>query len=131
MAQPGRLPPRLDAATTLWSNWKNSSLLSPPPARTEPGALPQYAGLTSAQDLAARQEAADRQRESVAQRSSMAGLTLRTALQDLREVVVGIPTDLFGGSGTLPLGEVVVKNDRLRGLGLLLLVTAVLAAALL
>ncbi len=90
-----------------------------------------YAGLSSGQDLARRQAEADRLVDRAAARSSMAGLTLRTAMEDVQEVVVGIPADLFGQSGPLPLWDVLNKNDRLRGLGILALLGALLGAALL
>ena len=90
-----------------------------------------YAGLTSAQELAARQAEANRQAEEAAARSSMAGLTLRTAMEDVREAVVGLPADLFGQSGAVSLGDVLGKNDRLRGLGILVLLGALASIAIL
>ena len=78
-----------------------------------------------------RASAQDAQGEERAKRSSLAGITLRTAWEDLADVVVGIPSDLFGASGALPLADLLTKNDRLRGLGLLMLVLAFLAVAIL
>lgn len=116
---------RQDASTVLWRRWTEA-------AGSPPSALaPQYAGLTSAEDLAARQDGANREAEARARRSSMAGLTLRTALEDVREAVVGVPADVYGQSGPLSLAALLAKNDRLRGLGLLLLLLALLSLAVL
>lgn len=77
---------------------------------------PRYSGLTSAVDIASRQDMANRQADAALRRSSMEGLTLRIALQDAREALVGVPVDLYAGSS---LADALLKNDRLRGLGVL------------
>ncbi len=112
--------------------WTNSSLAPVPQRPGETTAFPTVAGLTSAEDIAARQARADRAYAAKAQRSSLAGLTLRTAMQDIREVLLGIPKDVYsaGGRRELSLWDLVTRNDRLRGLGLLALTGALLAAAL-
>ena len=103
-----------------------------PPARTRrsPVVVSLYAGLTTAKQVAARQALQNRRIDARRTRSSLAGLTLRTAWEDIREVAVGIPADLYGASGPLSLWDLAVKRDRLRGLGLLLIAVAVLTAAL-
>lgn len=58
--------------------------------------------------------------------SSWQGLTIRRAVEDAREAMLGIPADLFGNSKPLPLSEVLTKGNRLRGLGIILAVTAAL-----
>lgn len=127
---------REDASTALlrtfsfWTPEAGGGGRAAPPTPA-PGAMPQYAGLTSAQELAGRQAEADAQARARAARSSMSGLTIRTALEDLREVVVGIPADLFGQSGDLALRDLLARNDRLRGLGVLLVSLSILAFALL
>lgn len=110
--------------------WANSSLGPPVKRPGQTSVAPLFAGLTSAEDIAARQVRADREYTDRAHRSSLAGLTLRTALEDLREVVVGIPSDLYGASGDLALWDVLTRNDRLRGLGLLALCIGVLVVAI-
>ena len=89
-------------------------------------AAPEYAGLTSAVDVARRQSAAAALADAALARSSMRGLTLRVALQDAREALVGIPADLFGGERDLL--RVLTRNDRLRGIGVLALALSVLYA---
>jgi len=121
---------RLDASTTLVRAWKRWTAGQPSRPTVAPGALPQYAGLTSAQELAARQRQADADAEESSRRSGLGGLTIRTALQDLREVVVGVPADLLEDR-EVPLADLLARNDRLRGLGLLLLLAAVLSVAIL
>ena len=96
-----------------------------------PGALisytqPRYSGLTSAVDVASRQDLANRQADAALRRSSMEGLTLRTALQDAREALVGVPADVYAGAS---LADALLKNDRLRGLGVLAVAVGLLTLA--
>lgn len=105
--------------------WRNSSLLPLPgssPIAADPAptsAAPQYAGLTSAVDIAARQRAANLASEEAARRSGLEGLTPRVAMQDVHEALVGLVGDVL--DRRVPLAEACTKNDRLRGLGLVLL----------
>lgn len=129
--------------------WKNSALVNPAAPAVPAGqsiahtsatelpsdwpsgfvsyAQPRYAGLTSAVDIARRQKAADEARAVRAKRSSLQGLTLRTALEDIREVLVGLPRDLYAAPEGRTLADLLSKNDRLRGLGLLAAVLASIA----
>ena len=117
----------------MWRNWTNSSLLknnsSTTAAAARSTATPRYAGLTSAQELVARQRAADGLYDQRARRASLSGLTLRTALEDVREVLVELPIEAYSSGGSL--AGLLTKNDRLRGLGLALLAGTLLALALL
>ena len=115
---------RFAAATGI-----DPATVRPPTRRRAPPAASLYAGLTTAQEVAAREAAQNRQAEARRTRSSLAGLTLRTAWEDVKEAVVGIPGDLYGASGPLSLWELTVKRDRLRGLGLLLIALAILVTA--
>lgn len=90
----------------------------------ETGPPPLYAGLTSARQMAERQESANRKESAIAARASMEGLTLRTGLQDIREVILGIPHDLMNATRPQALWTTCSKNNRLRGMGLLLLIAA-------
>lgn len=87
---------------------------------------PRYAGLTNAVDIATRQQLANAREDAALSRSSMRGLTIRTALEDIREVLVGIPEDLHTHHA-IGLSGLVLKNDRLRGIGLLVLLVGLLA----
>ncbi len=48
------------------------------------------------------------------------------SLGDAREAVVGIPADLIAGRGTVY--EIVTRNNRLRGIGIVLVIIALFAA---
>ena len=48
------------------------------------------------------------------------------SLGDAREAVVGIPADLIAGRGTMY--EIVTRNNRLRGIGIVLVLIALFAA---
>lgn len=97
-------------------------------ARVGPTDTPQFAGLTSARDIARRQETANRAFDAAARRSSLRGLTLRTALEDMREVIVSVPAELRG-DGPISLSTALLRSDRLRGLGLWLIVFALVHVA--
>jgi hypothetical protein len=112
-------PPPVPAAPAL--EW---------PSALVPHGLSRYSGLTAATDVAEKQAAANRKADARAQRSSMAGLTLRVALEDMRAALVGIPADLYERRGRLSLRKL-LRGDRLRGAGLLLVVVALLALLLL
>lgn len=96
--------------------------VSPPQA---PRALPTFAGLTTSAELTRRQLELNRARAAAAHRSSLEGLTLRVAMQDIREAALGIPRDIARATGPVPLGTLLFTRDRLRGLGLLCLVLAI------
>ena len=117
--RPTRTPARLEPRPL------NSSMDVPLEGVTSTAA-PQYAGLTSAVEVASRAAAADAADAADAARSSMRGLTLRVALQDAREALLGIPADLYAGDGDL--AAVLTRNDRLRGLGVLALALGALLA---
>lgn len=48
------------------------------------------------------------------------------SLGDAREAVVGIPADLIAGRGTMY--KIVTRNNRLRGIGIVLVLIALIAA---
>ena len=90
--------------------------------------VPKVAGLTTSAELTRRQLAINRAKAATAHRSSLAGLTLRVAMQDMREAVLGIPRDVARARNhRVSLGYIFLKNDRLRGIGLVLLLGSVLA----
>lgn len=83
-------------------------------------ATPQFAGLTSAQDVAARERAAQAAAAARAQRESLAAFTPRMALADMRAAATG----MFGGRRRA--GEA----SPLRGLAMWCLVAALLLASM-
>ena len=83
--------------------------------------------LATSQDLMDMQKRANELAVKRKYDSSWQGLTIRRAIADAREAMFGIPADLFGNSGNpLPLGELLTKNDRMRGVGIILAVVAAL-----
>lgn len=70
--------------------------------------------------MVARAEA-DRQKAQTAREEAagIANATLATALRDAGEALVGIPADLYGPRPA-SLARVFTRNDRLRGVGVLL-----------
>lgn len=111
--------------STLWRNSASAPAPGSEPVPVDDAAAPastaapRYAGLTSAADIAARQRAADREREEAAERASLESLTPRVALHDVHDVLVGLVGDVL--DRRVPLGRALAKNNRLRGLGILLL----------
>lgn len=86
-----------------------------------------YAGLISTEDIMRRQRAADAERAARLARSSLAGLTLRTGLEDLRAAATGVPRDLVAGES---LWTSLTTDDRLRGLGIACVALGLLGLAL-
>lgn len=70
------------------------------------------------------EEEANAQRQQVYQAARARSLTLEGALVEMSDAAVGIPADLYG-SPDRSLAGLVLKNNRLRGLGLLLAAFAV------
>lgn len=99
-------------------------------ATATPTATPTFAGLTTSAELTRRQLAVNRAKAAAAHRSSLEGLTLRVAMQDIRDAVLGIPKDIARAAGganeVVSLSDVFMKRDRLRGVGLVLVVCSVL-----
>ena len=82
--------------------------------------------LATSKDLVDMQKRATELAAKRKYESSWQGLTIRRAVEDAKEALLGIPADLFGNSKPLPLGEVLTKGDRLRGVGIILAVAAAL-----
>lgn len=104
--------------------------MSAAPATTPPATTPpRLPALLTPQQLAARSELLQRDYEARAERSSLRGITLRTAAQDMREVLVGLPADA-AAAGTVDLPALLGVNDRLRGLGMLMMVSGLVVGVL-
>ena len=87
------------------------------------------AGLTTAVDIADRRARHEALVDRTAHRSSLAGMTLRTVLEDLGEVIDGLPRDFSAEGPRVSFYQLLARNDRLRGLGLALLVVAFIMAS--
>lgn len=80
--------------------------------------------LVRADEMMALQKMSDRYREADAARSSLAGLDVSTAVADAREALLGIPEDLLGNTPRKSLWDSFTHNDRLRGVGVLMVAIA-------
>lgn len=81
-------------------------------------------GLTSSADLMKLQEKANTEARKAHERSGLSSLTYDTAFADAHEALVGLTEDLSGATDRRSLKEMLVYQDRLRGLGVLLIALA-------
>ena len=74
-----------------------------------------------------RQEAANKAAETRTSRGSWRAMTIRTALQDARDAVFGLTGDLYGNTydGKKTSLRSLVKEDRVRGVGVVVVVLSV------
>ncbi|AGE54823.1 hypothetical protein PBCVMA1D_188L [Paramecium bursaria Chlorella virus MA1D] len=87
----------------------------------------QLNNLATSEDVAKLQDQLNKLAEEKHKRSTWKGLTLRIAVEDMWEALSGIPTDIYDNSGRVTLKELLTKNDRLRGIGLLFFMIAVVS----
>lgn len=73
--------------------------------------------LATARDIATLQDKANKNAENLYKQSTLKGLTLRNGVEDMREALTGIWTDLYKNDLEVPV-NIFTKNNRLRGLGL-------------
>lgn len=87
--------------------------------------------LIPSSDLLQMQEAERRRENARVLRSSVWGLSWETAVEDARDAVTGIVGDLYGTtkSERRSLRSVLGESDRLRGLGIVLIVLALAGCA--
>ncbi|AGE52472.1 hypothetical protein PBCVCvsA1_241L [Paramecium bursaria Chlorella virus CvsA1] len=83
--------------------------------------------LSTAEDVATLQNQLNKLAEEKHKRSTWKGLTFRIAVQDMWEALTGIPTDIYQNSGRVSLKELLTRDDRLRGLGLIFFLVAVVS----
>jgi hypothetical protein len=82
--------------------------------------------LTTAKDIATLQDKVNKNAEMMYQQSTVRGLTLRNGVQDMREAITGIFTDLYKNDmKKVSVGGLFTKGNRLRGLGLLLVLASI------
>lgn len=83
--------------------------------------------LATSEDVAKLQDQLNKLAEEKHKRSTWKGLTLRIAVQDMWEALTGIPADIYQNSGRVSLKELITRDDRLRGLGLIFFLIAVVS----
>lgn len=81
-------------------------------------------GVTPPSVLMQLQERANARAQAQRKRSEVASLTYEEALADAHEALVGITEDLSGATERKGLKDMLTHNNRLRGLGILLIVLA-------
>ena len=83
--------------------------------------------LATSEDVAKLQDQLNKLAEEKYKRSTWKGLTFRIAVQDMFEALTGIPADIYQNSGRVSLKELLTRDDRLRGLGLIFFLVAVVS----
>lgn len=81
-------------------------------------------GLASAEDLTRFQDEANDAIARSAERSALSALTYETAMADAHEALVGLAADLAGTTDRTSLWDMLTHQDRMRGLGVLLMALA-------
>jgi len=81
----------------------------------------------TSENVAKLQDQLNKLAEEKHKRSTWKGLTFRIAVQDMWEALTGIPTDIYQNSGRVSLKDLLTKNDRLRGLGLIVFLIGVVS----
>lgn len=76
------------------------------------------------------QEAERRQESARVHRSSVWGMSWMTALEDVREAVTGIFGDMYGSGTRKSVQDIMMHGDRLRGLGIVLIIIALTGCAI-
>lgn len=57
--------------------------------------------------------------------STWQGLTLRNAVSDVAEAMTGIISDVYKNNGNVSIVEILTKNNRIRGMGLIFIMIAI------
>ena len=81
--------------------------------------------LVTSEDITKLQTDANEYAKKRYEDSTWKKMTIRNAVKDAYEALVGIPEDIYQNSGRISLKKLLVKNNRLRGLGVLLVVLSV------
>lgn len=93
-------------------------------ATTEELAAMQSYGVTPARDMQRLQREANEAAESRFVRSSLASMTFETAVGDANEALSGLMADLSGTTERHSLRDMLMHEDRMRGLGILFIALA-------
>lgn len=84
--------------------------------------IPTFAGLSTPQLVARHQEEANVAHDRALASASVRALTLRTALREMRDVMVTLPRQLLTPAPRPAAMGALLTHNRLRGLGLLCIV---------
>jgi len=86
--------------------------------------------LATPENVKQLQDQANQLAEKRYRESTWRGLTLRLAVSDMSEAIAGIFADLYKNNGSVSVRELFTKNNRLRGLGLLMILISVISMLL-
>jgi len=86
--------------------------------------------LATPENVKQLQDQANKLAEKQYKDSTWRGLTLRLAVSDMSEAITGIFADLYKNNGNVSIRELFTKNNRLRGLGLLMVLISVISMLL-
>lgn len=79
-------------------------------------------GLVPSADIIASQKDKNKKMQEDYEASKLQNITLETAIKDMGDATKGILDDILGGSDDLGLWEIIKKDNRLRGLGMIFIV---------
>ena len=85
----------------------------------------QLNNLATARDVKTLQDKVNKNAEKMYAQSTVRGLTLRNGVEDMREALVGIWGDLYKNNMNVSVETLFTKNNRLRGLGILFILSAI------
>ncbi|AGE53696.1 hypothetical protein ATCVGM07011_907L [Acanthocystis turfacea Chlorella virus GM0701.1] len=85
----------------------------------------QLNNLATARDVKTLQDKVNKNAEKMYAQSTVRGLTLRNGVEDMREALVGIWGDLYKNNMNVSVGTLFTKNNRLRGLGIFFILSAI------
>lgn len=80
--------------------------------------------LQTSASIMERQHTANLEAQRKYEEAKFHNLTVRGAFMDMGSALSGISEDLFGNTAPKPLWDIVTSENRLRGLGMLMMLTA-------
>ncbi len=80
--------------------------------------------LATSADVIKLQDEANTRAETAFKGASWKTLTIRTALQDAKTALFGIVSDLHGNTKAVSLRDMVTRDNRMRGIGVILVVVS-------
>ena len=121
--------PDINEVMSSIKNPNDNDLFLDMPYMPVPKAIENVAGLelnnlATAKDIATLQDKANKNAEEQYRQSTVRGLTLRNGVQDMREALTGIWSDLYKNNMEADV-NIFTKNNRLRGLGLMFVLVAI------
>ena len=85
----------------------------------------QLNNLATAKDVKTLQDKVNKNAQAMYAQSTVRGLTLRNGVEDMREALTGIWTDLYKNDLNVSMQNLFTKNNRLRGLGIFFILSAI------